>query len=180
MHSVQAAPRQRPCLPARTRTRYRCTPCRQRRGKVSPNATCTFQRKDALRAGSAEAKTGELSFSRADAKMHSVQAAPRQRRWRSARRSHRARCTPCRQRRGKDGVHGAGGGAGRDALRAGSAEAKNTEKRTQPVIPKMHSVQAAPRQSHASMRSSRTGTTMHSVQAAPRQRQRRNRRTAHR
>ena len=79
--------------------------------------------------------------------MHPVQAAPRQRFCYGAFRAHAQRCTPCRQRRGKDlrlaliDVHGS------DAPRAGSAEAKAAAKKTVASCIAMHPVQAAPRQS---------------------------------
>ena len=102
MHSVQAAPRQRPLDPTKHRTRQGCTPCRQRRGKGIPSYTvvpsrrgctpcrqrrgkagdeafCIIACDDALRAGSAEAKTGYAVLGHCPF----------------------GRCTPCRQRRGK-------------------------------------------------------------------------------
>ena len=123
----------------------RCTPCRQRRGKVAleqrgldttrmhpvqaaPRQSTTLLlisglTVDAPRAGSAEAKPGRCLL------------------------PHRAgRCTPCRQRRGK--VYGGAAGGGKT---------------------KMHPVQAAPRQSLSMRGQAKESIMMHPVQAAPRQ-----------
>ena len=105
MHSVQAAPRQR----------------------LTGAGDGHHQGHDALRAGSAEAKAARSHQAPHPAGMHSVQAAPRQRytivygrtlatwmhsvqaaprqSWRRSVLHHRVRrCTPCRQRRGKDRI----------------------------------------------------------------------------
>ena len=147
MHSVQAAPRQRPAsFPSAVRM-PRCTPCRQRRGKGVGGQLGDHIGLDALRAGSAEAKTESMVLEAEQAAMHSVQAAPRQRtRKREPNRLYQRctpcrqrrgkamrqcdppapapRCTPCRQRRGKDSVETVAQPTVDDALRAGSAEAK--------------------------------------------------------
>ena len=60
-----------------------------------------FQGIDAPRAGSAEAKIDVLTLNQIVSKMHPVQAAPRQSPLRSGCLAACARCTPCRQRRGK-------------------------------------------------------------------------------
>ena len=162
MHPVQAAPRQRPGIShssgnrhdapragsaeakRKSQLRYyvnaRCTPCRQRRGKVTDNRqqpilaigctpcrqrrgkvriTDTAQRgsADAPRAGSAEAKVSSMMLIPSP-----------------------VRCTPCRQRRGKGPV----------------SSARQTP-------PEMHPVQAAPRQ-----RLLRGTKQFHQVQDAPR------------
>ncbi len=144
MHPVQAAPRQRrygKILRSRGEDApragsaeakiaveknppyaVRCTPCRQRRGKVFDHAVlrvvhrCTPCRQ---RRG----KVAQKKPLHGSEKMHPVQAAPRQ--------SQPQRfpppctgCTPCRQRRGKVFCEGRRSACRADAPRAGSAEAK--------------------------------------------------------
>ena len=144
MHPVQAAPRQS---------------CRIHYYALS--------RRDAPRAGSAEAKLlAENEIPRG--RMHPVQAAPRQRNGCSLTpvfcSMHPVQAAP-RQRMGGCGCcpHPP------DAPRAGSAEAK--------FLPSvrhkrawMHPVQAAPRQSRKHKGRCTDGDEMHPVQAAPRQR----------
>ena len=78
----------------------RCTPCRQRRGKGG-----ALQRHVGRpRMHPVQAAPRQRSAHTAGAnpaRMHPVQAAPRQSRWSCRRKSTIARCTPCRQRRGK-------------------------------------------------------------------------------
>ena len=170
MHPVQAAPRQRHVTTRTTQASrdapragsaeakakdelsvvayLRCTPCRQRRGKVKGltgrrgKGGCTPCRQ---RRGKELCRQLDIGV----CAMHPVQAAPRQRQRRRSCSTNRRdapragsaeakttsqivfhkspRCTPCRQRRGKDlrlaliDVHGS------DAPRAGSAEAKVRE-----------------------------------------------------
>ena len=85
--------------------------------------------KDAPRAGSAEAKCKYSIGTVLIAVMHPVQAAPRQREDCQQSEPRERRCTPCRQRRGKEPV------------KVGCAP-----------LGKMHPVQAAPRQSSKSTR----------------------------
>ena len=123
----------------------RCTPCRQRRGKVAAFDVQMKLDEDAPRAGSAEAK-------------------------RMIRTQHHLLmgCTPCRQRRGKEKweydqrpvpmmhpVQAAprqsnliwiGDTSEGDAPRAGSAEAKHHHELPARKGTQMHPVQAAPRQ----------------------------------
>ena len=146
----------------------RCTPCRQRRGKgnssdqrqqaewmhpvqAAPRQRWvtrqpTTERKDAPRAGSAEAKKSSVAASKngADAPRAGSAEAKVALFFIGVK---RARCTPCRQRRGKDIEAAAKVVCNRDAPRAGSAEAKahGYDSGTHPR--KMHPVQAAPRQS---------------------------------
>ena len=78
MHPVQAAPRQREdCQQSEPRER-RCTPCRQRRGKVQSLREEDRRNRDAPRAGSAEAKIKDCTNWSTPSRMHPVQAAPRQ------------------------------------------------------------------------------------------------------
>ena len=123
----------------------RCTPCRQRRGKVHgghgqdaavsmhPVQAAPRQRHipyrprsahcDAPRAGSAEAKAPppDMASTRPDApRAGSAEAKTAQ--VKAAKGSKR--CTPCRQRRGKAGPALGRPPKDRDAPRAGSAEAK--------------------------------------------------------
>ena len=126
MHPVQAAPRQRSASSALTSSSVdapragsaeaklsngkcalahgRCTPCRQRRGKVRGHAHIPRHVVDAPRAGSAEAKISPLVRNGQRAVMHPVQAAPRQ----------SGRCRSARR-------------FSWDAPRAGSAEAKRNQ-----------------------------------------------------
>ena len=126
-------------------------------------------RKDALRAGSAEAKIKQAGNLAQQPEMHSVQAAPRQSENNEDEPPQGVRCTPCRQRRGKEAcdtllwflaalMHSVQAAPRQrliptlsalcafDALRAGSAEAKTFYQTNNKSKTKMHSVQAAPRQ----------------------------------
>ena len=146
MHSVQAAPRQSPLAGYGIDPAWRCTPCRQRRGKApQPGLDCAVLW-DALRAGSAEAKSGN-DFSGAG-KVDALRAGSAEAKASSSSSlAMKPGCTPCRQRRGKvwllsqffgllwmHSVQAAprqrvrryvkNAQNQRDALRAGSAEAK--------------------------------------------------------
>ena len=121
---MQAAPRQSVRLPLAGCDPDGCTPCRQRRGKVYQERMLRLECLDAPRAGSAEAKWGNLGDN-----LNPLGCTPcRQRRGKEALHPdayiRRARCTPCRQRRGKAPRGKPCKGRSRDAPRAGSAEAK--------------------------------------------------------
>ena len=100
----------------------RCTPCRQRRGKVKDHEVLPPEAHDAPRAGSAEAKFGQdyQIVQHIDAP-RAGSAEAKDLKWYAEKLA--ARCTPCRQRRGKAELIDLG--------------AKGV---------KMHPVQAAPRQ----------------------------------
>ena len=147
MHPAQAAPRQSQSINLGRLRLSRCTPCRQRRGKAFAPQGMYVTRRDAPRAGSAEAKFSSCATTRRNCRMHPVQAAPRQ----------RAKISWTWS-------------ASLDAPRAGSAEAKAGITLHPDNVAKMHPVQAAPRQSARSWRSCRSWCGMHPVQAAPRQR----------
>ena len=144
MHPVQAAPRQRKSTRRRPKKQTRCTPCRQRRGKV------------------------QHFVSRADAqhRMHPVQAAPRQRaamarRLQPARKMHPVQAAP-RQRAGSNTISR----FVRDAPRAGSAEAK-----THDLFQPHKAGKGAPRAGSAEAKQQANsltvdGIAMHPVQAA--------------
>ena len=101
MHPVQAAPRQRCRADGNQARCKRCTPCRQRRGKVFCSRHFSRICADAPRAGSAEAKVLSLGME-----------------------AQQRGCTPCRQRRGKVLARPRCHLSKKDAPRAGSAEAK--------------------------------------------------------
>ena len=127
MHPVQAAPRQSPPVRRSTgtgRDAPRAGSAEAKNGHPPQNTKTG----DAPRAGSAEAKFEQGLTKMTIGSMHPVQAAPRQRiRW-AVSASSTARCTPCRQRRGKGG-------------------SRYPQRREYT----MHPVQAAPRQSNMAL-----------------------------
>ena len=124
----------------------RCTPRRQRRGKVCGRIPPMGHREDAPRAGSAEAKKNMDKRVVEWFRMHPAQAAPRQSAYRRRDWHLWSGCTPRRQRRGKDPIP------------------HNARRK-----PQMHPAQAAPRQSSENVRPGNSVYAMHPAQAAPRQ-----------
>ena len=146
----------------------RCTPCRQRRGKViltnidgltsqmhpvqaAPRQSIGYHRgvavgEDAPRAGSAEAKIAPWRICARNGAMHPVQAAPRQSSFLPAYCRAGAGCTPCRQRRGKGpSCQAETGSLGCTPCRQRRGKVRSNQDYT--GNEGMHPVQAAPRQS---------------------------------
>ena len=167
MHPVQAAPRQ--SLDWEQYPGYdEDAPCAGSAEAKVCVSLAAVSRQDAPCAGSAEAKTGTLKHAKRAEAMHPVQAAPRQRRYHRAKppdhpmhpvqaaprqrdnigqaAGQAARCTLCRQRRGKDVLTLSPKDGRADAPRAGSAEAKGWLRTYLGSLSKMHPAQAAPRQ----------------------------------
>ena len=167
MHPVQAAPRQRPTMQMQMRGNHDAP----RAGSAEAKPPSKGSRPNMMTMHPVQAAPRQRQQNRHlthSPRMHPVQAAPRQSACPLAPISPSPRCTPCRQRRGKDRLYFRTKKAPSDAPRAGSAEAKVTCH----ILVQIRTRCTPCRQRRGKdlfERLDKLGMRMHPVQAAPRQ-----------